>query len=903
MKIDPALFEQILAGLPDVLSIQDRKFRIIYQNAAALDFAGSHIGEECYRIYEGQDRICDDCGLPEAYATGKPVLRFRTLTDPNGSVSFWEITCFPLFDAAGEIVAGVEACRNITERKLVEETLFFVAQRGWKAGAESFLNALALFLGERLNMDYVIIGRLDETSARVETLALSTKGTIAPNLFYSLKGTPCENVMGANLCVYPKDIQQLFPEDSLLTEMDVESYIGIPLWDSADRPIGLIALLDSHPLVDPNPATQVLQLLATRVAAELERERSDHLLRVREREFRTLAENSPDNISRYDIDCRTIYINPALEKALGLPASALLGTTPMEAPRIDENQRYQEKLANVLTTGEASEMDLVMPDRGEGERFHNIRFVAERGEDGTITGVLAIGRDITERKDAEENLRKLSQAIEQSPVSIVITDTTGKVEFVNRKFSEISGYSREEVMGKNPRIFKTEYTSAAEYKELWQTISTGGIWSGEFLNRKKNGDLFWEQATIAPVRDPRKGITHYVAVKEDITERRHLEDQLRQVQKLESVGQLAGGVAHDFNNMLAVILGRTEMALRKVAPDDPLFVSLQEIHKAAERSADLTRQLLAFARKQFIKPRVLDLNEALAGMLTMLRRLIGEDINLAWLPSIESLPVKMDPVQLDQILVNLCINARDAIVKAGKITIETQQVVFSEKYCTAHAEFLPGEYALLAVSDDGSGMDKATLERIFEPFFTTKEVGRGTGLGLATTYGIVRQNNGFINVYSEPGQGTTFRIYLPRATDPAFPQRAKGEQPPLAQGQETILLVEDEPSILIMTQQLLESCGYRVLPAATPAEAIQVAKDRNGRIHLLITDVVMPGMNGRELAETLMEEYPEVKCLYMSGYPTNVIMRQGIIEQGVHFIPKPFSLEALAAMVRRALDE
>jgi len=903
MKIDPALFEQIFAGLPEVVSIQDRKYRILYQNVAARELSGSHIGEECFRTYEGRDRMCDDCGLPEAYATGKPVVRSRTLTDSNGSVSFWENTSFPLFDSAGEIVAGAEIRRNVTERKLVEEALFFIAQRGWQAGTESFFDALALFLGDRLNMDYVIIGRLNESSDRVETLSLNARGVIAPNLDYFLKCTPCENVMGAQLRVYPRNIQQFFPDDPLLAEMGAESYIGIPLWDSAGRPIGLIALLDSKPLVDPQPATQVLQLIATRVAAELERERSDNLQRVREREFRTLAENSPDCIARYDADCRTIYINPTLEKTLRRPASELLGTTPMEAPRIDETRVYQEKLVSVIATGEAAEMDLVIPDRGEGERFHNICFVAERGEDGAITGVLAIGRDITERKHAEENLRKLNQAIEQSPVSIVITDTTGKIEFVNQKFSEVSGYSRDEAMGENPRIFKTGHTSAAEYNALWQTISAGGIWSGEFQNRKKNDELFWEHVTIAPVRDAQERITHYVAVKEDVTERKRLEERLHQAQKLESVGQLAGGVAHDFNNMLSVIGGRTELALRKVTPGEPLFHHLQEIHKAVERSAELTRQLLAFARKQVISPRLLDLNESLEGMLSMLRRLIGEDKDLAWLPHNESLLLEMDPVQLDQILVNLCVNARDAVSRAGKITIETDHAAFNEQHCAENAEVIPGEYVLLMVSDDGSGMDKATIERIFEPFFTTKQIGRGTGLGLATVYGIVKQNNGFINVYSEPGHGTTFRIYLPRVTGTPSQKSEEGEPSTVARGDETILLVEDEPSILTMAQEMLENCGYRVLPAATPVAAIQAAKDAIGAIDLLITDVVMPGMNGRELAENLQEEYPHLKCLYMSGYPTNVIVRHGIIKQGVNFLQKPFSLETFTDQIRKVLDE
>jgi PAS domain S-box-containing protein len=793
--------------------------------------------------------------------------------------------------------------RDITERKLMEDALFFVAQRGWLAGTENFFVALAQFLGKSLDLDYVVIDRLAEDLEIAETLALYAKGAVVPNMRYALKGTPCENVMGREMCIYPQGVQQQFPEDALLIEMGVDSYIGIPLWDSFGRPIGLIALMDSQPIPDVKSATQLLQLVATRAAAELERERSDRILRARELEFRTLAENSPDNIARYDADCRTVYVNPALERVLGRSVSEMLGETPREAPRIEEAGEYQDKVAGVLTTGKASEMDLVLPDRGKGVRYHNIRFVAERGDDGKITGVLAIGRDITERKLSEEELRKLSQAIEQSPVSIIITDTAGQIEFVNSKFCEISGYSREEALGQNSRIFKSGETSAAEYQKLWQTISTGGVWSGEFHNLKKNGELFWEHATIAPVRDAQQQITHYVAVKEDITERKSLEEQLHQAQKLESVGQLAGGVAHDFNNMLAVILGRTEMALQQVPPGQPLANSLQEILKAAERSADLTRQLLAFARKQVITPQVIDLNEIMEGMLKMLRRLIGEGIDLAWLPYSTLMAVNMDPTQFDQILVNLCVNARDAIDGEGKITIETHPAVFDKHYCADHAEAIPGEYILLAVSDNGPGMDKSILERIFEPFFTTKGIGRGTGLGLATVYGIVRQNNGFINVYSEPGQGTTFKIYLPRHTAGSVPEPGEDQVTPIARGNEILLLVEDETSILNMTGQMLESCGYQVLLAETPGAALQIARNFTNEIQLLISDVVMPGMNGPELQKQLMTCYPRIRSLFMSGYPTNVIVRHGVLMEGVHFLQKPFALNALAAKVREVLDE
>ena len=381
-----------------------------------------------------------------------------------------------------------------------------------------------------------------------------------------------------------------------------------------------------------------------------------------------------------------------------------------------------------------------------------------------------------------------------------------------------------------------------------------------------------------------------------------LEEQYRQAQKMESVGRLAGGVAHDFNNMLGVILGNADLALRKMDSSQPFHANLLEIEKAAKRSADLTRQLLAFARKQTISPKVLDLNETVAGMLKMLQRLIGEDITLAWVPGIELCSVKIDPGQIDQLLANMCVNARDAINGVGRVTLETQNTSFDEAYCANHAGFIPGEYVLLAVSDNGCGMDQEIQAKIFDPFFTTKDLGKGTGLGLSTVYGIIRQNNGFINVYSESGQGTTFKIYLPRHFDEAN-EKQEEEQVDIHGGHETILLVEDELALLEMTKSMLENLGYQVMAAGTPNNGIELANKHTDGIHLLLTDVVMPEMNGLDLSKRLLTLYPDLKSLFMSGYTADVIARHGILNEGVRFIQKPFSRQDLAATVRKVLDE
>jgi PAS domain S-box-containing protein len=387
--------------------------------------------------------------------------------------------------------------------------------------------------------------------------------------------------------------------------------------------------------------------------------------------------------------------------------------------------------------------------------------------------------------------------------------------------------------------------------------------------------------------------------------RKALEKELLRAQKLESVGRLAGGVAHDYNNMLSVIIGYTEIALQKLPPTNPVYADLTEVLNAANRSADITRQLLAFARQQTIAPKVLDLNQTIENMLKMLQRLIGENIDIAWLPAGKLWPIKIDPIQVDQILANLCLNARDAIAGVGKVTIETGNTSFDTSYCQDHAGFIPGEYVLLAVSDDGSGMTTETMNKVFEPFYTTKKMGKGTGLGLATVYGIVKQNSGFINVYSEPDVGTTIKIYFTRHRGQASHRpRNDSVEIPLSRG-ETILLVEDDKAILTLAKRMLEGLNYTVLSANSPSEAINMA-DRCGhledKIHLLITDVVMPEMNGRELANRLLIRYPDLKVIFVSGYTSNVIAHRGVLDEGVYFLAKPFFKNDLALKVREVLD-
>lgn len=539
-------------------------------------------------------------------------------------------------------------------------------------------------------------------------------------------------------------------------------------------------------------------------------------------------------------------------------------------------------------------------------------YIIELAKQRLLSSARLIGI-MVDRKRAEESLREQldfsESLIETAQAIILVLDTQGRIVQFNSYMEELVGYGLDEVRGMDWfRTFLTPedgHTVKPLFQKTVAGIQTSGNVNPIIAKDGRSIPVEWYNKTLKDKDGRTVGI---LAIGQDITEReqaevekKRLETQLHQAQKMESIGRLAGGVAHDFNNMLMVILGYTEMSLDMVNPADHLYENLTEIRNSAKRSADLTRQLLAFARKQSITPKVLDINEIVAGMLKMLQRLIGENINLHWQQGNDLWQVKVDPSQLDQILANLSVNARDAIDGVGNVLIATGNVTCDKVYFSNYPYALPGDYVLLTVSDDGCGMEKEVLNNLFEPFFTTKEFGKGTGLGLATVYGIVKQNNGFINVHSEPGKRTTFKIYLPRYMENVPQIEKEDRKEPAAHGHETILLVEDEPAILKMGKIMLESLGYKVLTADLPIQAINIAKDHASAIDLLITDVIMPEMHGRDLARNILSILPAIKCLFMSGYTADVIARDGILDEGMHFIQKPFSRNALAEKVRNVL--
>jgi len=515
----------------------------------------------------------------------------------------------------------------------------------------------------------------------------------------------------------------------------------------------------------------------------------------------------------------------------------------------------------------------------------------------------AAQKELDERTKAEESLHKLSHAVEQSPVSIVITDTDGNIEYANPYSAQLTGYEPQELLGQNPRLLKSGSTSPQEYQEMWHTILSGHEWRGEFHNRKKNGEYYWEMALISPIRNQGGTITNFIAIKEDITDRKKLENQLRHSQKMEAVGQLAGGIAHDFNNILTAIIGYATIMQIRITADSPLKSTVDQILATAERGAGLTQGLLAFSRKQVSNPSRVNLNEIIGRVEKLLVRLIGEDIRLNTILADQDLPLLADSIQLEQALMNLSTNARDAMPEGGTITISTEVITLDSNFVTTHGFGEEGSYALLSVSDTGCGMEEETIKRIFEPFFTTKEIGKGTGLGLSIAYGIIKKHKGYVTCNSTPGTGTTFRIYLPLALDTEIQQPDSQDAVPYRGGHELVLLAEDDESARMLSKELLEEFGYTVIETEDGSQALQEYREHGDKISLVMLDAIMPGMKGMDVYREIRKINPHARVLLCSGYNPDIMQQEGFLDQNLHFIAKPFMPKELLMKIREVLED
>lgn len=808
------------------------------------------------------------------YSGFAPVTEIYRLKRKDGSEVWMEDYARYLRDESGKIIFHEGICQDITEQKLAREAL-----QSSEARLRTVIDS---------SSDAVVF--LDSNWNLMECLN--------PVCYERITGyLPAERLgRSAFDVIHPDDLETL--RSQFRTRQDekvgaTRSEYRIKHKDGTWRWVEGVA---RDMLEEPS-----IKALVIGIRDIEERKFAEKRLVESEERYRVLVHNSPDSIVVLT-DGKLVYVN---HETLG-PMHAeseeqLIGRSILDFIHPDSRQDVIRRIEDMIKTQKDQplhEMKLVGLDGAAVQ-------VEVRSAPVTYFGKLSIQsviRNVTDRRQVEKRLHLQSVALNTAANGIVITDTSGNIVWANPAFGSLTGYSLNEAVGSNMRdLIKSGKQDQEFYRNMWNTILAGQVWRGEIINKRKDGTLYTEDMTIAPVREGSGEITHFVAVKQDITDRKSLQEQLLQSQKLESIGQLAGGVAHDYNNILGVIIGYGELLKSKLRDDFEAQRPVEAILTASTRAADLTRQLLAFARKDIISPRVVNINSSLEIVQKMLKRIIGENINFVFRPGDNLWNVRIDPSQLDQVLINLAANSKDAIQGVGVITIETSNVSVDAIYAKGRPGLRTGDFVRLVFSDTGAGMESETVRRIFEPFFTTKEKGHGTGLGLSTVYGIVKQNNGEVFVTSGVGEGTSFEIFLPR-----FIGEVEGllDMPPepVAHGTETILVVEDQEDILELTRASLENYGYRVLTASSPNEALMLCKAHAGEIHLLLTDVIMPVMSGKDLSGKARELRPGMKVIYMSGYTANELSPKGVLGEEFEFIQKPFTPVALAKRVGDVLN-
>ncbi len=886
---------QILEFLPDPTLAIDLEGKVIVWNKAfeemtgikSEDIRGKGNYEYSLPIYGYRRSILIDAvigrgdGILVQYSfvqrDGDILLAECAMPLKDGEIHALSCKARPLYDSNGKIIGAIESVRDVTELKKTQEML--------KESEKRYRS---------------VIDNIQDVFYRTDNDGVITM--ISPSGL-RIYGASREEMIGMHvqgLLMYPSEREKMLEklgQDGVVRdyELTLRQKDGSP-WHAS---------LTSSLIKDEQSNILGVEGVIRDINA---RKRAEEELRVSEKRLRRAELTARTGNWEFIRGSGKVFSSEGARIVYGLENRELSIAEVQKLALPEYRAMLDTALRDLLENGKPYNVEFKIRRANDG-KILDIHSLAEYSPElGVVFGVI---QDISERKRFEEALKESElrhrTLLQNLPQKIFQKDNHSVYLACNENFAADFAMTPEQIIG------KTDYELCPLDLAERRRKDDERVMESETTEELEvpyvvNGLERWANIVKTPVRDAQSRVTGVLGIAFDITERKRAEEekdklraQLIQAQRMESVGRLAGGVAHDFNNMLSVILGRAELALQSVDPTHRAHKSLNEILKAAHRSADLTRQLLAFARKQTISPKVIDLNETVHEILKILRRLIGEDIDLAWIPGKDLFPVKIDPGQIDQVLANLCVNGRDSISGVGKVTIETGTAFFDNDYCATHAGFSPGEFAMIAVSDNGCGMDAKTLQFIFEPFFTTKEVGKGTGLGLATVYGIVKQNNGFINVYSEPGQGTTFKLYFPRASEQARDKPTVLLKKDL-EGKETVLLVEDEEPILALGETILREHGYKVLAAQNPTQALKMVENCPDPIQLLITDVVMPDMNGKELRDRLSKIKPGMKTIFMSGYTANVIAHHGVLDEKIDFLQKPFSIKALLEKVRVVLD-
>lgn len=887
----------------------ERLFEVSSEKAIGLpitQFSPPEIGEEQQEL------------LAEARENGSVGTRRTERLTKTGRRVPVELSVSLRTDEKGKAVGYCGMVRDVTEKYRAEEIIRQLHEGTGGTTGERFFHELALRLGALLGASQVLVSVL-VSQYRAKTLAVWSSGEMLDNFEYDLLGTPCAEVCThRQSCVFPSKVQESFPEDQDLVDMQAESYLGAPVFDSQGEVVGMLTVLDNRPMTEVPHRQQVLEVFANRAGAEMERLTTEVALRESESRFRALMEQSPTAMAIFSANGTLQTLNRAWHEAAGLGAEvldSLLGKLNLLSIAEPQLHGFGVQVRSAFL-GEPSalpehEFDLDgvlawlgLPASGRGARWLKCEFYPLKDDHGSVLSVVLSVKDVTSQRLADQRAHQLSErlslALRAGEFGVWDWDVEEDSLLWDERMYEIYGVKEGDFggayeawrAGVHPEDLaksECEVQEALEGKRSFQT---------EFRIITPEGEVRHLQALGVVLRSADGQPIRMIGMNSDITEktraaevRAELESQLNQAQRMESIGRLAGGVAHDFNNMLSVIIGNVDLALMELeslGPEHELMEEMKEIEQAAKRSAELTRQLLAFARKQTIMPSSMDLNLTITNTLKMLERLTTEQIRLHWKPGEELWSIMADPSQVDQILMNLCVNACDAITDDGEITIATRNL------------FTDREYVELRVSDTGQGMDAETRAQVFEPFFTTKEQGKGTGLGMSTVYGIVQQNGGKIRVESCPGQGTEVVILWPRLVGDC--SESTPERPRAGGGHETILLVEDQPQVLRVTKRMLENLGYAVYAETSPLAALTFEQGFGQSIDLLLTDVVMPEMDGRQLAEELARRRPGLRCLFMSGYTADIIAARGVLDEGMLFLSKPFSADELALSLRGALS-
>ena len=896
----------------------NRHFEEMWRLPAALIAANNDAGGRRRLIEHVRDQLVNPQlfvdGIQERYAEPQSD-SFDVLTFTDGRVL--ERYSIPL-RLQGRSVGRVWSFRDVTARRraeCVQDAVYRISHTAHTADTlQQLLRAIHEIVGELMPAKNFYVSLYNAENDRLEfpyfVDEYDTARDIPPR---KLRKGLTEYVLrtGHPLLATPEVYEQLVAagEAELIGAPSID-WLGVPL-KVKDRTIGVVVTQTySQGVRYGESERDILTFVSSQMAMAIERKRVEDAWREQSELLKRIVDNIPVMLVFLDEQGGIQWGNREWTRTLGYEAAE--ATTRDIFAELYPDPKDRQRLRDSIGAPLGLWTDFRTRTR-HGKTLETIWANAPL----TGGGWLAIGMDVTDRKRAEERYRSfIAQSSEgvsrleiDPPVPITLPEEEqidrlyagARIAECNDAMARMYGYDEASQLVGTKLADLHNVTDPTNRDQIRAFLRAGyRVSDSETREHDREGrSRVFLNNVVGFIEDG-----HLVRVwgtQRDVTEQRHLEEQFRQAQKMEAVGQLAGGIAHDFNNLLTAILGNTQLLLRDLPPGDAKRGDVEEIRKASERAASLTRQLLAYSRRQMLQPEVLDLNVVVAEMDKMLRRLIGEHIALGAGLAPDLGRVRADPNQIEQVIVNLAVNARDAMPDGGKLTIETANVDLDEAFAQAHLGSVPGSYALLAVTDTGSGMDASVRAHLFEPFFTTKEVGKGTGLGLATVYGIVKQSGGYISVYSEPGRGSSFKIYLPRiatpADEPAGPQKS-GPAP----GSETVLVVEDEPAVLTLSRRALEAQGYVVLAASDPAAALRVVERHGGTIHLLLTDVVMPGLSGRELADRLTAQRPGIRVLYMSGYPGDAVVQHGTLPLGSAFLQKPFSPDGLARKVRDVLD-